>query len=360
MRCQFVWRKNNLLFVFQLPEFDALYLDMNGIIHNCSHPSDDVHFRLSEEQMFEDIFEYLDLLFKMIKPIKLFFMAIDGVAPRAKMNQQRGRRFRSAKEAEVQEKEAKQRGETLPTEARFDSNCITPGTEFMVRLNEALKYFVKLKISTDPVWQHCEVILSGHETPGEGEHKIMEYIRYMQGQRDYDNKMRHCLYGLDADLIMLGLCTHEQHFSLLREEVKFGKQQRTVKSVHEINFFLLHLSLLRNYLEMEFAKVKDQLSFQFNIENLIDDWILMGFLIGNDFIPHLPNLHINTGALPLLYNVYLQVLPQLDGYMNINGDLNLARFEKFMNILAVSDKELYAAEQESFKHLDTKVNFWST
>lgn len=55
-------------------------------------------------------------------------MAIDGVAPRAKMNQQRGRRFRSAKEAELNEKRAKDRGEVLPSEARFDSNCITPGT----------------------------------------------------------------------------------------------------------------------------------------------------------------------------------------------------------------------------------------
>lgn len=147
-------------------------------------------------------------------------MAIDGVAPRAKMNQQRGRRFRSAKDAEVLEEKAKKKGEVLSKEVRFDSNCITPGTEFMARLNEALKYFIKLKISTTPIWQSCTVVYSGHEvgknylilerilnfklsilqTPGEGEHKIMDYIRYLKSQEDYDLDTRHCLYGLDADL----------------------------------------------------------------------------------------------------------------------------------------------------------------
>ena len=74
---------------------------MNGIIHSCSHPNDDdPSFRISEDKIFRDIFYYLEVLFRIVKPQKLLFMAIDGVAPRAKMNQQRGRRFRSAKDAE--------------------------------------------------------------------------------------------------------------------------------------------------------------------------------------------------------------------------------------------------------------------
>ncbi|MCL4120728.1 UNVERIFIED_CONTAM: hypothetical protein GTU68_021679, partial [Idotea baltica] len=148
---------------------------------------------------------YIDVLFRMIQPTKIFYMAVDGVAPRAKMNQQRGRRFRSAREAEENERKAREKGETLPTEARFDSNCITPGTEFMTKLDEQLQYFVSNKISTDKLWQGCSVIYSGHKTPGEGEHKIMEYIRYSKSQANYDPNTRHCLYGLDADLIVLGL-----------------------------------------------------------------------------------------------------------------------------------------------------------
>ncbi|XP_036099818.1 5'-3' exoribonuclease 1 isoform X4 [Molossus molossus] len=242
----------------QIPEFDNLYLDMNGIIHQCSHPNDDdVHFRISDDKIFTDIFHYLEVLFRIIKPRKVFFMAVDGVAPRAKMNQQRGRRFRSAKEAEDKIKKAIEKGETLPTEARFDSNCITPGTEFMARLHEHLKYFVNMKISTDKSWQGVTIYFSGHETPGEGEHKIMEFIRSEKAKPDHDPNTRHCLYGLDADLIMLGLTSHEAHFSLLREEVRFGgKKTQRVCAPEETTFHLLHLSLMREYIDYEFSVLK--------------------------------------------------------------------------------------------------------
>ncbi|XP_042194963.1 5'-3' exoribonuclease 1 isoform X3 [Callorhinchus milii] len=342
----------------QIPEFDNLYLDMNGIIHQCSHPNDeDVHFRISEEKIFADIFHYVEVLFRIIKPKKTFFMAVDGVAPRAKMNQQRGRRFRSAKEAEEKIKKALEKGEKLPTEARFDSNCITPGTAFMARLQEQLKYFVNTKISTDRSWQGVVVYLSGHETPGEGEHKIMEFIRAEKLKPDHDPNTRHCLYGLDADLIILGLTSHEPNFSLLREEVRFGgkKSQRRIAAVEETTFHLLHLSLMREYIDYEFSPIRDKICFEFDLERIIDDWILMGFLVGNDFIPHLPHLHINHDALPLLYKTYIDVLPTLGGYINEGGTLNLEHFEKYLVKLSEFDREHFSEVFVDLKWFESKV-----
>ncbi|KAJ8271161.1 hypothetical protein GJAV_G00123430 [Gymnothorax javanicus] len=342
----------------QIPEFDNLYLDMNGIIHQCSHPNDeDVHFRISEEKIFADIFHYIEVLFRIIKPRKVFFMAVDGVAPRAKMNQQRGRRFRSAKEAEEKIKKAVEKGEVLPTEARFDSNCITPGTEFMARLQEQLKYFVHNKLSTDKTWQGVNVYLSGHETPGEGEHKIMEFIRSENAKPGHDPNTRHCLYGLDADLIMLGLTSHEPHFSLLREEVRFGgrKAQKRITAPEETTFHLLHLSLMREYIDYEFSELKNKISFEYDLERIIDDWILMGFLVGNDFIPHLPHLHINHDALPLLYRTYISVLPSLTGYLNENGNLNLANFQKYLDKLSEFDREHFSEVFVDLKWFESKV-----
>jgi hypothetical protein len=100
------------------------------------------------------------------------------------------------------------------------------GTEFMTRLSLYLKYWVARQVAEDPAWRRVRVLLSGHEVPGEGEHKIMSFIRAEKSRDGYNPNTRHCLYGLDADLIMLGLLSHEPHFALLREEVTFGRQKK--------------------------------------------------------------------------------------------------------------------------------------
>lgn len=341
----------------RIPEFDCLYLDMNGIIHNCTHKdSDSPSFRMTEDKMFIAIFNYIEHLFGKIKPQKLFFMAIDGVAPRAKMNQQRARRFRTALDAEKARDKALKEGLELPKEEPFDSNCITPGTEFMAKLTQQLKYFIAKKVSEDVDWQGVEVVLSGHEVPGEGEHKIMEYIRQAKAQPEYDPNVRHCLYGLDADLIMLGLLSHDPHFCLLREEVTFGRQAKKTKELEHQNFYLMHLCIVREYLELEFQEMKDnkELGFAYDMERIIDDFILMAFFVGNDFLPNLPNLHINEGALALMFQKYKEILPRLGGYINEKGVINLQRLEVLLDTLSDVEHRFFEAEYQDAKWIQAK------
>lgn len=339
----------------RIPEFDCLYLDMNGIIHNCTHKdSDDTQFRLSEDEMFIRIFNYIEHLFGKIKPKQLFFMAVDGVAPRAKMNQQRARRFRTALDAELARDKARREGLELPKEAPFDSNCITPGTEFMAKLSRQLRYFINKKVSEDREWQGCEIVLSGHEVPGEGEHKIMEYIRNARAQPNYHPNMRHCLYGLDADLIMLGLLSHDPHFCLLREEVTFGRQSKVQsKELEHQNFYLMHLCIVREYLELEFQDLKETgataLNFPFDMEHVIDDFILMAFFVGNDFLPNLPRIHINEGALAMMFRTYKKVLPKCDGYINEGGVMNLKRLGLLLEELSKEEYRFFEYEMEDQK-----------
>ncbi|KAK1760791.1 hypothetical protein QBC47DRAFT_14455 [Echria macrotheca] len=330
---------------------------MNGIIHNCTHKdSGDVQFQLTEKEMFIAIFNYIEHLYGKIKPKKLFFMAIDGVAPRAKMNQQRARRFRTALDNERAREKAIKEGKPLPPGDPFDSNCITPGTEFMAKLSQQLKYFINKKVSEDKEWQGPEIVLSGHEVPGEGEHKIMEYIRNARAQSNYDPNVRHCLYGLDADLIMLGLLSHDPHFCLLREEVTFGPQKSKTPTLEHQKFYLMHLCIVREYLELEFQDLKKEgaMDFPFDMERVIDDFILMAFFVGNDFLPNLPHLHINEGALATMFRIYKEVLPRCGGYVNENGKVNLQRLGLLLEQLSKMEYRFFEHENEDKKWIQSK------
>ena len=299
-------------------ECDNLYIDMNGIIHPCSHPEHGPQPK-TEEEMYENVCHYVDRLFRIMRPRKLLYLAIDGVAPRAKMNQQRSRRFRSAQEArenlEVEQNirnELTKNGQRVPPAAKaWDSNVITPGTPFMLKLAEFIRFYVRKRISTDKAWQNIRVIFSDASIPGEGEHKIMSHIRLQRSQPGYNPNLVHVLHGLDADLVMLALATHEAHFYISREEVMFGRksqemaerrqtengyreQQRLFdEEAGDMAMQLLEnkqkpicrvsIPILREYLAADFAQCIDpgRITFAPSLERLIDDIIFLCFFVGN-------------------------------------------------------------------------------
>ncbi|KAM4528712.1 5'-3' exoribonuclease 2 isoform 1-T2 [Fundulus diaphanus] len=369
-------------------EFDNLYLDMNGIIHPCTHPEDKPAPK-NEDEMMVAIFEYIDRLYNIVRPRRVLYMAIDGVAPRAKMNQQRSRRFRASKEGvELTEEKNRmreeiiQKGGYLPPEEikeRFDSNCITPGTEFMDNLAQCLRYYVADRLSNDPGWKNVVVFLSDASVPGEGEHKIMDFIRRQRAQPNHDPNTHHCLCGADADLIMLGLATHEPNFTIIREEFKpnkprpcslCGQMGHEIKDcegvarekqgqhdefadampVAEQEFIFIRLCVLREYLARELTMAS--LPFPFDFERSVDDWVFMCFFVGNDFLPHLPSLEIREGAIDRLVNIYKDVVHKTGGYLTQNGYVNLERVEMIMQAVGVAEDNIFKKrkqDDENFK-----------
>lgn len=364
-------------------EFDNLYLDMNGIIHPCCHPENKPAPK-NEDEMMVLIFEYIDRIFSVVRPRRLLYMAIDGVAPRAKMNQQRSRRFRASKEAaeKVDEMsriraELRGRGVPLPPEKdkseHFDSNCITPGTPFMDRLAKCLHYYIHDRLNNDPGWQNIEVILSDANVPGEGEHKIMDFIRRQRANPKHDPNTHHCLCGADADLIMLGLATHEPNFTIIREEFKpnqprpcdlcgqLGHEMKDCQGLAkektgefdelekpmgaETEFIFLRLNILHEYLERELRM--DNLPFEFDIERAIDDWVFMCFFVGNDFLPHLPSLEIREGAIDRLVNLYKKAVHRTGGYLTENGYVAMNRVQLIMSELGEAEDEIFKRRQQN-------------
>lgn len=354
-------------------ELDNLYLDMNGIVHPCSHPEHKPAPE-TEDEMFLDVFKYTDRVLMMARPRKVLMIAVDGVAPRAKMNQQRSRRFRSAQEAKIadeekqrQIKERELRGESIDEAIKgkrsWDSNAITPGTPFMDKLATALRYWVAYKLTSDPGWANVQVIISDATVPGEGEHKIMNFIRLQRLDPEYDPNTKHCIYGLDADLIFLGLATHEPHFRVLREDV-FANQSRQLRVLDQIlmtqeqkdslaaqdarkPFLWLHINVLREYLETELFV--PHLPFTFDVERAIDDWIFMCFFVGNDFLPHLPSLDVRDNGIDILLGCWKRVVPKLKGYITCDGNLNVESVEKLMNALTYKEAEIFRKRHEQEK-----------
>eukprot|EP01068_Selenidium_serpulae_P003298 Selendium_serpulae@DN2981_c0_g1_i1.p1 len=355
---------------------------MNGIIHPCCHPEDSENPE-NEDEMYRNIFEYIDRIVSICRPRKLLYMAIDGVAPRAKMNQQRARRFKAASDAELEETkyfELKAQFDSEgrvcpPQKVQWDSNVITPGTPFMHRLAAALQYYVQERMASNAGWASIKVLLSDANNPGEGEHKIMQFIRTQRAQEDHDPNLRHCLHGADADLIMLGLASHEAQFWIMREvvtdsgpvkrcricgreghysdectglptkeeeaaieEEKVRKQTAIAsasagfkKSWKPLQF--LHLNVLREYLAQTFQFSEDALPFKYDFERCIDDFIFMCFFVGNDFLPHMPSLSIHAGSIDQMVLLYQNVLPKLGDYLTLEGSVigsSTARFVKYL------------------------------
>ena len=255
----------------------------------------------------------------------------------------------------------------------FDKNTITPGTPFMQRLSARLLHYIHDRCSRHPAWQGLQVILSDANVPGEGEHKIVEFVRLQRLQAGYNPNTRHVLHGKDADLIMLTLATHEAHFTILREKDPHRKQQSRAPPTsqnrgefHEkggnqpldIGFEFNRVYVFREYLQGEFEKVHFAAPEGFDIERVIDDFVMLCYFCGNDFLPQLPSLSIHDGALDDIIAIYKEAMQYSSGYLTHNGDINMARLGTVLANIAVREDDVFrkAAEKKRVQNAQNQRN----
>lgn len=104
------------------------------------------------------------------------------------------------------------------------------------------------------------------------------------------------------------------------------------------DFELLELSSLRKLLAIQFRKFSDQLD-NYSLDRVVDDFVFMCMLVGNDFLSHCPHLEIDGGAISLMMTTYIDLLPEWRGYLTDREKINPDRFEHFMYHLAVYEEE---------------------
>jgi 5'-3' exonuclease len=269
------------------PEFFGL--DLNCAIYHCakkvqqSTPYTPAIKPQWEADLIMSVVQYIKTMTVLVKPTQTVYIAVDGVAPMAKIKQQRLRRFRSAIQAQ---EEAQVKAQALGQSAnqtappRWDTTAITPGTEFMKALSTALRAYTKV---------NKQAIVSPADEPGEGEQKIMEHIRQTKPKTAV-------IYGLDADLIVLALwanATHGTQLALFREEMEFSGAVKINENGDERFLYLLTDHLANALYETYKTPTQQRDDFLRNFVALMN-------LLGNDFVPHGMALKIKDNGVETL------------------------------------------------------------
>jgi 5'-3' exonuclease len=309
-----------------------LMLDTNCLLHPCVKTIKDnikKDNKETREQIEENIFSLIETrIMEMIDIInpEYIYIAIDGVAPIAKILQQRQRRHRYLYDTKIKLKYnsleeidnietdeiVREDGITI-SRIPISSIELTPGTEYMERINKKMIELVK-KIGDE---KKVKYIYSSYHVEGEGEHKILQYIK-----KNINPKDTIVIYGLDADLLFLALSLGIEHdLYIMREKAIF--QNKTLEIEDNVSY---------NYVEI------NELHLMINKLNIkTNDFIMLCYLVGNDFIPGLLTTDIKRNGLDKIINSYEEVRKfnnkdiveiNKDSKLIINYDLVLEIFKK--------------------------------
>eukprot|EP01065_Artemidia_motanka_P046737 TRINITY_DN7157_c0_g1_i1.p1 TRINITY_DN7157_c0_g1~~TRINITY_DN7157_c0_g1_i1.p1 ORF type:complete len:985 (+),score=306.96 TRINITY_DN7157_c0_g1_i1:57-3011(+) len=375
-------------------EVDCIYVDFNGALHQGAREKGG-GYRLDEAESIKEAIEYLEVLLAKVKPRRMIYVAIDGVAPRAKLRQQRSRRYTSAHSRTTDDDDgmfgggegeegdhyqaqetaaelksvreglnlgifgdaagalevdmpdadddevplglglgdddepaaaAKPAGgdtapaaEAAPSVSRqssrvpsWDSNAITPGTSFMDKAAAMLREWATRRAPE----LGAAVVISDARAPGEGEQKIFDMIRREKAAAAergtakegsvYQPGGSHIIVSADADVLLLSLALHEPHVHVMREK----------RFADPVDFEFVSISGFREYVAEELlgkiAKYEATAARQgpmseagpLDFERVIDDFVVMATLVGNDFVPRLPGAYVGQLTMDLLIDLY--------------------------------------------------------
>ena len=304
--------KNNLdanikyqsIILDKLNNISHLLLDTNCLIHPVCQSVIKENQNITdnntlESKMINEVILYITKLIDYTKPTKSIYIAIDGVVPFSKIKQQRLRRFKNVSDKDLFNRIKNKHSKPITND--WNSSAITPGTIFMDKMTKRL-----VKFSEDfNKKNNIKIIFSSAYTQMEGEHKLLHYLKNMNHQ-DIGNSV---IYGLDADLIFLALSININNIFLLREASVFDKTYENI-------FNFVDIDKMKECLQKEITsklnvvleeKELDLDTITINNAMFINDFIFMGYFIGNDFLPHLLAIDVYQNGYDLLLEIYVKI-----------------------------------------------------
>jgi 5'-3' exonuclease len=353
---------------------DILYIDLNALIHNCYNSNLGSMTDICHD-MVQRLKNAVDNIVQKTKPKKILYIAVDGVAPAAKLAHQRSRRYKSACEKQKVLNDEKLEDITEDTELSldekfiteeellenkikiltsdktvFDSNAITPGTELMEFLHRGIINLLMYNLSTDINYKHLKALYSSYLVPGEGEQKIMSFLRRYHPLHPNDT---HLLYSPDGDIIFLGVGLYDVDLYIMREDTYNNKNK---KAVCNLCSKMGHLDyqcdkpefLIYTYIDVPEFRSTLIKTFSFMIKSKYDkrrmltDWVLACFLIGNDFLPGLPCLDIKISSIESLTNILCRNFLLNEDYITTDDKMiNFNVLENFFISLSKLEDSYY-------------------
>jgi hypothetical protein len=296
-------------------KFDSLFMDCNSIIYDCYYELEKIYkekpFDIStiEDKLIKNVISKIEYYIDYISPSKNVYITFDGVAPLAKMDQQRSRRHKSAFISQIS-------GHVKI----WNTSSITPGTKFMEMLSEEVYAHFSLPIGSTP-----QIMVSCSDQSGEGEHKIFRYIRNNDCSND-----KIAIYGLDSDLIMLSLYHVEftKNIYVFREAVNFknfvseGLEEKELK-------------------RMEIKRLKKEILKEMRTSEIVE-YVLISSMLGNDYVRGIVSLNLRRDGMKEIIRTYKKVNKRLVE----KGEIVWKNLKKVIEELSKNEKERIKEEIE--------------
>jgi len=321
--------------------FECLYMDCNSIIYDSFRDIEKTANPENVEKLIIDSVIYnIKKYISFIKPRQLLYIAFDGVAPFAKMEQQRTRRHKSNFMSKINMDDLSV--STTAVHSIWNTSAITPGTNFMNKLSHKIQQEFMNK---EHVYGIKHIVVSGSTEPGEGEHKMCEYIR------SHSHAGNIAIYGLDSDLIMLSIFHLEycNNIYIFREAPVFGElannSKKNTSKDTKLPLFLDIQKLCQSILQEMYCK--------YSTMQRIHDYVFLCFFLGNDFLPHFPALNIRTSGIQILLDTYRNILGKYENkYFIENKKIIWKNVNAFLKDLAKNEHSFLLTEYSQRNKMD--------